>query len=200
MGKVKYLNEIEKFINKCIVFEAKDIKRFLISKKANPSYAYTILHNMAKKKKINRIVKGYYSKHDDPFLAAYCIKPSYIGLESALSLHGLWEQETNVVLITPRRVRSGLRKVLNANVVVHYSDKKFFFGYEYTDYYDLKLPVSDLEKTFIDLAFYNKFLDKNLLKAFRKKIDYKKLKQYLNSYDKRFANRALALLGERAAS
>ena len=106
----------------------------------------------------------------------YCIKPSYIGLENALSLHGLWEQETNVILITPRRLRFGVREVLGANVVIHHISKEHFFGYEYMDYYDLKIPVSDTEKTFIDWIYYYDEIDKDLLELFDKKINRKYLK------------------------
>ena len=197
MGKIKHLDRIEEFIDKTKAFSVKDIKRFLISNRANPNYAYTILHILKKKGKIYRIVKGYYSKYDDPMVITYCIKPSYIGLENALSLHGLWEQETNVILITPRRLRFGIRKVLGANVVIHHISKEHFFGYEYMDYYDLKIPVSDTEKTFIDWIYYYDEIDKDLLELFDKKINRKRLKEYLKNYDNRFAKKVQDILSRR---
>jgi len=195
MGKIKYLTDIENFIDKNKVFCIKDIQRFLMSKKANPKYAYLLLHNMAKKRKINRVIKGYYTKYDDPMLIAYCIKPSYVGLESALSLYGMWEQESNVVLVTPRRVRYGVRNVFKTNVVIRPIAKEYFFGYDYVDYYDLKIPVSDIEKTFIDLVFYKSYIDKNLLRIFKRKMNTEKLKEYLKHYNKRFIDRVERILG-----
>ncbi|RLE39135.1 hypothetical protein DRJ17_01940 [Candidatus Woesearchaeota archaeon] len=189
MGKIKYQQEIESFIKKNQVFHVKDIKRLISSKNADPDYAYLILHNLERKGKVNRIIKGYYTTHDDPMLLAYCIKPSYIGLESALSIYGLWEQEANVVLITPRRVRQGLRQVFNTNVVVHLINKKHFFGYHYIDYYDFKLPVSDIEKTFLDWIDFKRYLSKELIKTFKKNMNKNKLKRYLKHYDKRFATK-----------
>ncbi len=194
MGKIKYLDRIEEFIYRTKVFTVKDVKRFLVSNHANPDYAYTILHILKKRGKIHRIIKGYYSKYDDPMVITYCIKPSYIGLENALSLHGLWEQETNVILITPRRLRGGVREVVGTNVVVHHISKKHFFGYEYIDYYDLKIPVSDTEKTFIDWIYYYDWIDDDLLRVFSKKMNKKKVKEYLKSYDKKFARKVLGLL------
>jgi predicted transcriptional regulator of viral defense system len=189
MGKIKYLREIEEFISKSKVFTVKDIKRLILLKKANPDYAYLMLHNMAKRGNINRVINGYYSKYDDPMLITYCIKPSYIGLESALSIHGLWEQETNAVLLTPLRVRSGIRQVLGANIVVHSLNKKYFFGFDYVDYYEFKIPLSDIEKTFIDMIFYGHYMGDDLLKVFKKKLDRNKLEGYLKHYGNRFVNK-----------
>jgi len=194
MGKIKYLNEVKTFILKGKAFNVKDIKRFLISKHANPDYAYSIIHNMMKKGHIHRITKGYYSRFDDPMIITYCIKPSYIGLENALSIHGLWEQESNVVLITPRRIRFGIRKIFNTNVIIHHINKKYFFGYDYIDYYDLKIPVSDTEKTFIDWIYYHNKMNIKLLNDFIDKIDRKKLNKYLKNYDKKFAEKVQSVL------
>ncbi|RLE45672.1 hypothetical protein DRJ22_03855 [Candidatus Woesearchaeota archaeon] len=185
MGKIKYLKEIKAFINKTIVFSISDIKKILQEKKANPSYANLLITNLIKKNEIKRVTRGYYSKYSDPTVLAYCIKPSYIGLETALSIHDLWTQETNVVLLTPKRIRYGLRKILDSNVVVHHLSKKFFFGYEYIDYYDLKIPVSNIEKTFIDWIMYRKPLTKELEENFKKRINKKKLRAYLKKYNKK---------------
>lgn len=192
--KIKYRKEIEEFIDKTIVFSVKDIKKILIVKKANPNYAYLIVTNLLKKGRINRITKGYYSKYSDPMILTYCIKPTYIGLEAALSLHDLWKQETNVVLLTPKRIRYGIRKILDTNVIIHYISKKYFFGYDYIDYYDFKIPISDIEKTFIDWVVYRKPLNKELLKNFKKRINKQKLKEYLKKYNKRTAEKILKFI------
>ena len=194
MGKIKYLKEINEFINNNIVFNIRDIKAILISKKANPNYARLLLHNFESKNKIKRIIRGYYTKYDDPTLLTYCIKPSYIGLEAALSFHGIWEQETNVVLLTPRRVRTGIRSIFNTNVIIHSINKKYFFGFDYMDYYDFKIPVSDIEKTFIDWVYYNKPLTKDIINNFKIKIKKKKLISYLKNYSKKFTNKVLPIL------
>ena len=194
MGKIKYLKEINEFIDNNIVFNIRDVEAILISRKANPNYARLLLHNLEKKSEIKRIIKGFYTKYDDPTLITFCIKPSYIGLEAALSFHGIWEQETNVVLLTPRRVRTGIRSIFNTNIVIHSINKKHFFGFNYVDYYDFKIPISDIEKTFIDWMYYNKPLTKDILNNFKKKIKKKKLISYLKNYDKKFANKVLSTL------
>ncbi|EQD66731.1 transcriptional regulator, partial [mine drainage metagenome] len=77
--------------------------------------------------------------------------PFYYGLEDALSLRGFWEQETNPVIITPRKVRNGVRQFDSRNYVVRRIDRKMFFGYTFVNYEEFYIPVSDTEKTLIDL-------------------------------------------------
>jgi hypothetical protein len=48
------------------------------------------------------------------------------------------------------------------------------------------LPVSDLEKTLIDIIYFKEHLSPFLLKKLRKKINSGKLKKYLKSYPKNF--------------
>lgn len=194
MGKIKYLSDIRSIIDDNIVFSINDIKRIILSKGGNPDYAKLLLYNLESKGVINRVIKGYYSRYDDPNVITYCIKPSYVGLESALSFYNIWEQETNVVLITTRRIRTGTKKVFGANVVIHSIDDKYFFGFDHIDYYDLKIPISDIEKTFIDCIYYNRYLSKETLKNIYKKIDKVKLKRYLKRYDHRFIKKIKQLI------
>ncbi|MFW5847216.1 MAG: type IV toxin-antitoxin system AbiEi family antitoxin domain-containing protein [Nanoarchaeota archaeon] len=184
MGKIKYQKQIKEFIKKTPVFSIKDLKKIIPN-----DYAKLLLHNLVKKDEVIRITKGYYSRFEDPILIAYCIKPSYIGLENALSLHNLWEQETNVTLLTPRKIRQGTRKVQGNNVIIKKIKPNHFFGFEYLDYNTLKIPVSDIEKTFIDLVYFNKYLDKELIKEMKKQIKKKKLNKYLDNYDKNFKDK-----------
>lgn len=141
-----------------------------------------------------RIKKGWFSIHDDPLVSVFSFRPGYIGLQEALSLHDLWDQETNVVVVTTRRVRTGVREVGGSNVVLHTMIRKYFFGYEYQRYGELFIPVSDVEKTLIDLLYFNEVPDKDVLKEIRGRADKKKLQLYLNRYSPRVRKRMLARL------
>jgi hypothetical protein len=35
---------------------------------------------------------------------------------------------------------------MNTNVYLRRIDKKYFFGYDFIKYYDIEIPVSDIEK------------------------------------------------------
>ena len=193
MGKIKYLQKIEEFIKKTPVVNIASIKQFL----KNKSYAYILIRNLLAKGKLKKLTKGWYSAYDDPSLAVFCFKPAYLGLEDALSFHGLWEQETIPVIVTTRKIRQGIRKIFGVNVLIRRINKKYYFGVDYIKYFDFYLPVSDVEKTFLDIVYFYKTIDPLLLKKFRKEMDSKKLKKYLSKYPKRFQIKISKLLKQK---
>lgn len=192
MGKIKYIHEIREFFKKSPVVGINSLKKF-ITKKRNVDYVYLIVSNLIKKKEIKRITRGYYTTHEDPSLIVFCFKPSYLGLQDALSIRNLWEQETNPVVITVKKVRQGIRKLFGNNVWLRRIDKKYFFGFDYIKQGDFYYPVSDIEKTFIDMIYFRQVIDKDLLKNFKKRMDIKKLKKYAKRYPKRISYRILKL-------
>ncbi len=186
MGEVKYITEVRKFFKESPIVDINSLKKFISHK--NKKYIYLLISNLLKRKEIKRITKGYYTIYDDAALIVSCFKPSYLGLQNALSFHNLWGQETNPVVLTTSNIRGGLRTVFGRNAVMKRIDKKYMFGYEYYKYpledRDIYLPYSDIEKTFIDMIYFRQPLDKETITEFRKKIDRKKLKSYLKAYPK----------------
>ena len=194
MGKEKYQKEIENLFKKSFVVDVGSVKRIVKKTGVVKQYTKQLIRNMILKGKIKRLTKGYYTLHNDISLAVFCFKPAYFGLQDAISFHNLWEQETIPVIITARRVRPGIRKVLDANVMVRRINKKYFFGFDYFREGDFYLPYSDLEKTFIDMVYFKEKLSKEAIKSFQSKIDRKKLKSYLKVYSKRFRQQVLVCL------
>lgn len=195
MGKIKYINKIREFFKKSPVVSINSLKKFI--RKKDKSYIYLIINNLLKKREIKRITRGYYTIHEDPSLAVFCFKPAYLGLQDALSMHNLWEQETNPVIITSKKTRQGIRKILEINILIKRIKKEYFFGFEYKKQGDFYLPYSDIEKTFIDMIYFKQPLDKETIKEFIKKINKKKLKSYLRVYSKTFRKKVLNLLNEK---
>lgn len=156
------------------------------------------MNYLAKRGEARRITRGYYTVHEDPALLVHCLKPAYLGLQDAMSLRDLWEQETVPIIITCRRVRCGLRKVMEQNVLVRRISKKYFFGYEYLERGGFFLPVSDIEKTLIDLVYFGE-MKSDLARLFRKRIDRKKLGAYLAKYPTRFASMVLDIVKNHSA-
>ena len=193
MGKIKYLQKIEEFIKKTPVVNIASIKQFL----KNKSYAYILIRNLLAKGKLKKLTKGWYSAYDDPSLAVFCFKPAYLGLEDALSFHGLWEQETIPVIVTTRKIRQGIRKIFGVNVLIRRINKKYYFGVDYIKYFDFYLPVSDVEKTFLDIVYFYKTIEPLLLRKFKKRMDFKRLKRYLSRYPKRFQIKVSRLLKQK---
>jgi predicted transcriptional regulator of viral defense system len=190
MGKVIYLKKVREFMKITPAFRVRDIELIV----RNRNYAHLILHKLAEKKEINRIMKGWYSLYDDPIVSVFCFKPAYLGLQEALSMHNLWEQETNIVIVTTRKVRTGVREIFGSNVVLHRIEQKYFFGFDLMRYENFFIPVSDVEKTFIDLVYFNEIPAGEVLKNIEMKLNRKKLNEYLKNYPTRFKRKVKELL------
>lgn len=184
MGKIKYINEIRRLFRDSPIVDIGSLKRFI--KKNDKDYIYLLINGMLKRGEVKRITKGFYSIHEDPSLIVFCFKPSYLGLQNAMSFHNLWEQETNPVILTTRKVKNGVRNVFGRNVVMRRIDKKYIFGFEHYQDGDFYFPYSDIEKTFIDMLYYRQSLSREVLASFKKKINREKLEDYLKLYPKKF--------------
>ena len=165
---MKYQKLLERLYDQP-AFSITQLKTLLGTKKISNGYLHLLVHNLLARKKLKRITKGFYSFNGDAQVVGFAFQPFYYGLQDALSLRNLWEQETNPVVITPRKVRTGLRKFGESNYVVKRIERKMFFGYNMVKYGDFWIPVSDAEKTLIDFAYYNQPLDENTRKELRKK-------------------------------
>lgn len=190
MGKIVHLNKLRGLLNSTPVFRAKDAEVVV----KNKGYSYLLLHNLAKRGEIKRITKGWYSFQDDPIVSVFCFKPAYIGLQEALSLHGLWEQETNVVIVTTRKVRTGVREILDSNVILRRIEQRYFFGFDYLKYENFFIPVSDIEKTLIDLIYFKEIIGKDVLREIKKRANKEKLKEYLVPFPSRFRKKVCNMI------
>lgn len=179
MGTIKYLTLIREFCKKTPVVTVSSLRKF-IGKKS--TYIYPLLSNMVRHGELHRLTKGFYSVHQDPVLIVFCFKPAYLGLQEAMSIHNLWEQETNGIVLTTNIAREGLRSIGKANVLIKRIPRSLFFGVEYKQYGDFYVPVSDKEKTFLDMLYFKQPLDKEVIRQWKRRIDRKKLTSYLGHY------------------
>jgi len=191
---VKYIKPVREHFRKFPVFTIQDIKVFLSQYRVNGPYIHTLVHHLREKGELKRIGRGVYSFREEAEIVGFAFSPFYYGLQEALSLRGLWEQETNPVVITCRRVRPGLRTILGANVLVRKIERKMFFGYGMVRYYDLWLPVSDVEKTLIDFVYFREPLAPEVLREMKKRIRKKLLDAYLRKVPAPVARRVIGLL------
>ncbi|MDD5112295.1 MAG: hypothetical protein PHG85_07105 [Candidatus Altiarchaeota archaeon] len=194
MGKKKHVDDVLRLFGKSQVVDSKSIERITKSGGKAGQYHKQLLRNLLKQGRIKRLAKGCYTAKSDPSLAVYCYKPAYLGLQDALSFHNLWEQETIPVILTSRRIRPGIRTVMESNVLIRRMEGRHMFGFEYHKEDGSLLPYSDLEKTLIDMVYYRQELSKDALKELRKRIDGRKLEDYLKRYPKRIRTRTLDAL------
>ncbi len=195
MGKEKYQKYVESLFKRSAVVNASSVSRILRSRKKVRQYQKQLIRNLLLKGKIKKLSKGFYTTHNEPSLAVFCFKPAYLGLQDALSFHELWEQETIPVIITSRKVRQGIRKALDVNILVRRIDKKYMFGFDYCKEGDFYLPYSDIEKTFIDMVYFNEKFSEEAIKNILRKLDRKKLRLYLKIYPKKFRKKVIGYLG-----
>ena len=191
MGTQKYREDIELLFSKSPVVSYNSIGRIVRNKSHASQYVKKLVYYLILKNKIKRLVKGYYTSMDESSLAVFAFQPAYLGLQDALSFHNLWEQETIPVIITSRKIRQGIRNVLGQNVFIRRINKKYLFGIQYYEQNGVALPYSDMEKTFIDIIYFNENLSNEVIKEFRKRIDRKKLSSYLKTYPERFRAKVL---------
>ncbi len=159
-------------------FKARDVALAFKAKKISEGYIRLMLHNYLSSGKIVRITNGVYTFHRDSIVAGFAFTPFYYGLESALSIMGISTQQANNVIITPRNVRQGTRALLGRNYRITHINMDMFFGYEIVKFGNFWVPVSNLEKTLIDMAYFNVPIRDELHEEIRKRIDRKRLDAY----------------------
>ena len=176
---MKYMKEFRSHFMKKPAFTAREAKLFFGNRKSSPNYYKLVIHNLLSRREIYRITRGVYTFQEDAQMSGFGFSPFYYGLEDALSLRNVWEQETNPVVITPRKVRAGIRQFEGRNFVVRRIDRQMFFGYTYITYGDFHIPVSTVEKTFIDFIYYKIELPRELMLAILSKSSRRTINEYL---------------------
>ncbi len=155
---MKFMKEFLEYFSSKPTFSSDEARNFFSFRQGPGGYYKTVINNLIKSGRIYRITRGHYSFFDEVQFTGFAYKPFYYGLQDALSLLDLWEQETNPVIITPRKVRNGTRVFNDRNYVVRRIDRKMFFGYSLIKYGDFYIPVSDSEKTLIDMTYYHEYI------------------------------------------
>lgn len=191
MGKKKHIAKVEELFLKSMVVDSGSIRR-IVNQNGSGAYAKQLLRNMASQNKIKNLGNGFYTTRNDPQLCVFCFKPAYLGLQDALSYHDLWEQETIPIILTSKKIRSGIRNVLGMNILVRKISQKYMFGYEQDK--NTSLPYSDMEKTLIDLVHFKEKINPEIIAKFKKKINILKLNKYLVHYPKRTRNTVMNLM------
>lgn len=194
MGKRKHQDNIKQLIAKSPVVLFSSINR-IVNSKHSMTYTRLLIHNLVKQGKLKRLAKSCYTQHDNIDLCVFCFKPAYIGLQAALSMHGIWEQETIPIIITAKTTRVGTRIILGQNVLIKRIAPKYLFGFEQMQDGEFYIPYSDVEKTLIDMVVFRQPISPEVVKEMKKKIIKKKLDKYLKEYPKRIKERVLKVIG-----
>jgi hypothetical protein len=169
------------------VFTHRDIKLYFKNKKLKTTNLTRIIAYMKRSGKLYAIKKGAYTFKNDSMVVGFAYSPFYYGLLSALTIRELWTQNSRPDIITIKNVRVSSRYIfgdMKETIFVHHIPAKYFFGFDIVKYGTLEVPVSDPEKTLIDLFYYKVKLPLQDYNELLKRINKKKLRKYLERYDK----------------
>ncbi len=189
---MKYTDLLESTFNSIDypVFTFRDAELALKKKGITSSYLRLMLHKYSASKRIKRITKGVYTFHDDAIVAGFAFQPFYYGLESALSLLGISLQASNNTVMTTRNVRAGTRSFQGRNYNIIRIKSRLLFGFSTIKIGSFWAPVSDLEKTIIDMLYLNVQIREELYPEMAKRLDRRKFDRYLKRFDKHFSESA----------
>jgi len=180
-------------------FSIGDLRTALVQRGIGDAYLKRLVNHMMKSGEITRITRGEYTLHGDATVAGFAFRPFYYGLEDALRIRGLSMQGTNPIVMTTRNVRRGVRQFQGRNYVVYRIQRMHFFGYTLEPYMDFWIPVSDLEKTVIDMVYLGGGIRDELWPGILKALDRKRLDEYLQRYEPWLKEKVHRLIRERSA-
>ena len=122
--------------------------------------AKVIVERLSKKKWIERIIKGKYlivplsagvrgeyTEHE--FIIASLFESCYIAYWTALNYYGFTEQVPNRIFVATRK-RIKDREILGMDFKFVYGSEKKFFGFDGISISNVRVNISDKEKTIVD--------------------------------------------------
>jgi len=180
--------EITKVLQKenLALFSLDDFKK--IFKIAKRNTLYKKIQRLEEKKIIKRLAKGKYlflfQKPHDFLMANFLYQPSYISLESALSLYGIISgMSYQITSLTPKKTKT---IVIDVKEYVYSQIKSsLFWGYEKKQ----EFLIADKEKAFLDYLYFafKGLRQKDLSEFDLSSLDKKRIKNYFNKIkDKNF--------------
>lgn len=197
---MKYLRDFMEHFRERQAFTIRDARIFLKAKKISEGYLHFMIQYCLKRKGLKKITKGTYTFGDDSIVTGFAFKPFYYGLHYALSLLGFWGQASNPVIITPKKVRSGIRTSMGGNIIVRKISPGMFFGFETTQTSGgIWVPVSTPEKTLLDFFYFRQKIPSEAMQKLIKKADTPELRKMLKKTPKWVQKRVQKILTENPA-
>lgn len=162
--------------------------RVLLSERGGSVSDRTIrvtLSRMAKKRRIYKVTKGVFSLQKRDEFSGFAFAPFYYGGVAALMIRDLIDDQVKMEVMTTRRVKRSVLEIYGGDtmIVLHHIPKKYYFGFGDEKYGSITVPVSDPEKTLIDLFYYKRAMSIQDYAGVLKRIKIRRLRYYLKAYD-----------------
>lgn len=155
------------------------------SKRSNLS---RILSYLKSRGKIFALKNGVYTARKNDVIVGFGFSPFYYGLLYALTIRELWTQNAEPEIITLKRVRRSKVTLFGKDqhmASLHHCKPKHFFGFDIVKYGGINVPVSDPEKTLIDIFYYKVRLPIQSYALLLEAVKVRKIRAYLKKYDVR---------------
>jgi len=177
--------EILDYASRHPVFRVKDVARVLGVPEVNVS---KILHYLAKRGLVRRVMKGVYSVTDDEkVVATWTYRPSYISMYSALFLHGVLHQVPARLHIVTTKILGVKELIFDGASIVYYKiTPRLFYGYKWVIEDKYPYFIAFPEKAILDIIYYNMSLNVGTLDLHE--IDKKTLSGMAKYYPRRVKN------------
>jgi predicted transcriptional regulator of viral defense system len=152
---------------------------------------------LSKKNLIKHIERAKYSAIDEPLvIASYIVRPSYIGLYSALRFHDMTTQMISAIDVIVPKARK-LATIDKRRII--FTKTKHFWGFEKYRVGEFEVLVSDPEKTIVDCLLTGKVRPHVVFRALRsREIDEERLFSYVQKINNSALGKRMGFLLERA--
>jgi len=151
----------------------------LISKK--PSITNVYISRLIKKGLAKKINGRVVFTADDYILGTQLIEPAYISLGSALYFHQVVNQ---IPTITTCVTTINNKYLKLEKIKYHKITPKLFLGFKKYKLESSYAYIADPEKAVLDAVYY-KIYNQDVVKKYKQRINWKKLKEYSKLYPKR---------------
>ncbi|MEW6086940.1 MAG: hypothetical protein AB1498_01380 [bacterium] len=204
MVYLKLIQELQK--KEYFVFSINDL--FILFPDENKKTLHNQLTEWIKRKYIIRLKKGLYELTDkgspgvilpDLFVANRLFTPSYISMETALSIYNIIpEVAFGVTSVTTNVTR--VFKNIHGQFRYFSCRPKAFTGYTINEYSGFKVAIAEKEKAVVDFLYFRfrgsqspDFSEERIDKDIIKKLDWSKLFYYCELYNERVKSMAKRL-------
>lgn len=184
---MKYVNDFIKNFSspRFPTFTKSDAYLFLSQYGVSSGYAKRFLNNLVRSGKAYRIKRSYYTCHSSPYAVGFAFSPFYYGLGTALNIHDLTEQQSQPTIISATKSMPGVLIFRGTKIFIRRINVGMLFGINTVVFEGFEIPVSDIEKTLIDLVYFRYGVDDYVYENLVNGSDARKLNKYLSMCNNR---------------
>ena len=183
--------------NKLIIFSLRDVENLFPTEKIK-----SLKNNLSRWLKMGRVVRlkrnlyefvepGLESNIPDVYVANRLYAPSYVSLETALSIYGLIPDiAVQVTSLTTRPTREFKNR--HGSFFYKSCQRKAFTGYKLMEYEGMKVLIADKEKALVDFVYFSvrrkyplDFEEERFERHLLKKLNWTKVSKYAKLFNRK---------------